>query len=322
MSRARAGRPRRCYKAGRSNAVSRAGGHGVTVSENNPTPMNPLGLDGIEFVEFVTRRPQALGSVLQLLGFAPVARHRSREVTLYRQGGMNLIVNAHPDALAGLGVTDDVPALAAIALRVRDAAFAWRHCSALGAWARPPTVSAMELNIPAIQGVGGSLIYFVDRYRDFSIYDVDFVALPSVDAHPRAIAGLHYFGVVQTIQADRTEAWLDFYRHLFGFSILSQGTHFGILPKGTLLESPCHKFYLQLIEPPPGADDIAWDEGLLRLGLGAPDVVAATRLLGERGVVFVDREPVQPSDKGALTQGYLGSVSFELVHSTIAGAAA
>jgi 4-hydroxyphenylpyruvate dioxygenase len=290
----------------------------VAASERNPEPSNPLGLDGIEYVEYATSRPQALGAVLEMMGFAPVARHRSREVTLYRQGSMNLIVNAHPDALAATGAGDDgTPAIAAIALRVRDAAFAWSHSTRLGAWPRPATVSAMELNIPAIQGVGGSLIYFVDRYRDFSIYDVDFVPLPSVDMHPRALAGMHYFGVVQTIEAERTDAWLDFYRHLFGFSVLPQGTHFGILPKGTLLESPCRKFYLQLIEPPPGAEDVEWDEGLVRIGIGAPDVAAATAALKDRGVVFVDREPVQPSDKGALTQGYLGSVSFELVHSHI-----
>ncbi|MBL8383432.1 MAG: 4-hydroxyphenylpyruvate dioxygenase [Burkholderiales bacterium] len=293
----------------------------MTASESNPEPSNPLGVDGIEYVEYATARPQALGAVLEQMGFAPVARHRSREVMLYRQGTMNLIVNAHPDMLAGLGATDGTPVIAAIALRVRDAAYAWSHSTRLGAWPRPATVSAMELNIPAIQGVGGTLIYFVDRYRDFSIYDVDFVPLPSVERHPPAVAGLHYFGVVQTIGAERTDAWLDFYGNLFGFTVLPPGTHFGILPKGTLLESPCRKFYLQLIEPLPGADDVAWDEGLTRIGLGAPDVVAATAALKRRGVVFVDREPVQPSDKGALTQGYLGSVSFELVASHIAAAA-
>jgi 4-hydroxyphenylpyruvate dioxygenase len=86
-----------------------------------------------------------------------------------------------------------------------------------------------------------------------------------------------------------------------------------VLPKGTLLESPCHKFYLQLIEPPAGADEIHWDEGLVRVGLGAPDVAAAVRALQQRGIVFVDHGAVQPSDKGALTQFYLGGVTFEFV---------
>jgi 4-hydroxyphenylpyruvate dioxygenase len=285
----------------------------MTVQERNPEPSNPLGIDGIEFIEYATSQPQALGALLQKMGFAPVAQHRSREVTLYRQGTMNLIVNAHPDALPGMSAPQATPELKAIALRVRDAAYAWRHALDTGAWEMPTRASAMELNIPGIHGVGDSLIYFVDRYRDFSIYDVDFTPLPGAQRDPPALAGLHYFGVVQSIYGDRTRDWVDFYRHLFGFSVLPRGQYFGVLPKGTLLESPCHKFYLQLVEPPPGSEDIHWDEALLRIGLGAPDVGAATRALRERGVVFVDRGPVQPSEKGALTQVYLGGITFELV---------
>ncbi len=281
--------------------------------EPAPEPSNLLGLDGIEYIEYATSQPQAFGMLLQKMGFSAVARHRSRDVVLYRQGSMNLIVNAHPDALPGLSAPESIPGIAAIALRVRDAAYAYRHALDLGAWEMPTRASAMELNIPGIHGVGDSLIYFVDRYRDFSIYDVDFVPLAGADPRPLAIAGLHYFGVVQAIQVDRTADWLDFYQSLFGFSVLPQGQYFGVLPKGTLLESPCQKFYLQLIEPPPGSEEIHWDEGLVRLGLGAPDVPAATRALTEHGIVFVDRGPVQPSQKGALTQGYLGGVNFELV---------
>jgi 4-hydroxyphenylpyruvate dioxygenase len=263
-------------------------------------------MDGIEFIEYASTQPQAFGDLLQRMGFVPLARHRSREVMLYRQGPMNLIVNSH-------GAKSAMPTVSAIALRVRDAAFAHKHSLDLGAWDMPTRASAMELNIPGIHGVADSLIYFVDRYRDFSIYDVDFLMLPGVDRHPPAVADLHYFGVVQSILGDRTRDWVDFYRHLFGFSVLPRGQYFGVLPKGTLLESPCHKFYLQLIEPPPGADDIRWEEGLVRVGLGAPNVPAAVRALQERGIVFVDHGAVQPSDKGALTQFYLGGVTFELV---------
>lgn len=278
----------------------------MTIHEPLPEPSNPVGIDGIEFIEYATAQPQALGRVVQALGFEPIARHRSREVMLYRQGAMNLVINAH-------GAAEGSPAVSAIALRVRDAGRAWAHALALGAWEIPTRASAMELNIPGIHGVGDSLIYFVDRYRDFSIYDVDFVYEKNVDPAPPALAGLHYFGVVQSIHGERTGDWVDFYRNLFGFSVLPEGKYFGVLPKGTLLESPCHKFYLQLIEPPPGSDDIHWEEALVRVGLGAPDVPAATRELERRGVVFVDRGPVQPSEKGALTQVYLGGVTFELV---------
>ena len=278
----------------------------MTSRERMPEPSNPLGMDGIEFIEYAPSQPQAFGDLLQRMGFVPLARHRSREVMLYRQGPMNLIVNSH-------GATTGMPTVSAVALRVRDAAFAHKHSLELGAWDMPTRASAMELNIPGIHGVGDSLIYFVDRYRDFSIYDVDFIPLPGTDPRPPAVAGLHYFGVVQAILGERTRDWVDFYRYLFGFSVLPRGQYFGVLPKGTLLESPCHKFYLQLIEPPPGADDIQWDEGLVRLGLGAANVPVAVRALQERGIVFVDHGAVQPSDKGALTQFYLGGVTFELV---------
>src|SRR3954452_1701460 len=99
----------------------------MRVDESIPQAHNPLGLDGIEFIEYATSQPQAFGALLQQIGFAAVARHRSREVVLYRQGGMNLIVNSDPSSLHGNGDPEKTPAIAAIALRVRDAAFAHRH---------------------------------------------------------------------------------------------------------------------------------------------------------------------------------------------------
>jgi 4-hydroxyphenylpyruvate dioxygenase len=112
----------------------------------------------------------------------------------------------------------------------------------------------MELNIPAVHGAGGSRIYFVDRYKEFSIYDVDFVPHSHVDPHPPALAGLHFFGIVQYIGNGRTEDWTDFYGELFGFhGAAVRRQRFGILPKGRILRSPCRSFfYLQLIEPEPG----------------------------------------------------------------------
>ena len=282
----------------------------MATQERVPEPSNPLGVDGIEFIEYSTSQPQAFGALLQKMGFAAVARHRSREVVLYRQGSMNLIVNAHG---AGEKAPGKTPVVAAIALRVRDAGVAFQHSLELGAWEMPTRAAAMELHIPGIHGVGDSLIYFVDRYRDFAIYDVDFVFDENTKPNPAAVAGLHWFGVVQAIMPGRTADWLDFYHALFDFSELPRGQYFGVLPKGTLLESPCHKFYLQLIEPPPGAEEIHWDEGLVRVGLGAPDIPKAVKALKDRGIVFVDHGAVQPSDKGALTQVYLEGVNFELV---------
>ncbi len=271
---------------------------------------NPLGLEGVEFIEYATSKPQALGQVLETMGFRPVARHRSREVLLYRQGDINIIVNAHGTGTA----LSEKPAITAVALRVRDAAAAYKRALERGAWAVPARVEVMELHIPAVHGVGTSRIYFIDRHREFSIYDVDFTPIPTVDQHPPAVAGLHFFGIVQYIGNERTEDWTEFYSALFGFSPLPAGERFGILPKGCILRSPCNTFYLQLIEPEPGVLDVEDDECLQRMGLGTPDVQATVALLRQRGVEFVASKGAQLDVRGALTRTVMGSVMFELVH--------
>jgi 4-hydroxyphenylpyruvate dioxygenase len=275
---------------------------------------NPLGLDGIEFIEFVTAKPQAFGQVLEMMGFRPVARHRSREVLLYRQGDMNIIINAHSGGLPRTVQPSDTPVISAIALRVRDAATAYRHALDRGAWAVPINVEVMELNIPAVHGVGASRIYFVDRYKDFSIYDVDFTPIPTVDPKPPALTGMHWFGVVQYIGNDRMEDWTEFYAELFGFKTLPDDKRYGILPKGRVLQSPCGSFYLQLIEPEPGILDVDGEESLRRIGFGTPDVLATVAALRQRGVGFVESQGVHSETRGALTQSYLGGAMFELVH--------
>jgi 4-hydroxyphenylpyruvate dioxygenase len=282
--------------------------------ESVPEPQNPLGIDGIEFIEFATSKPQALGGVLETMGFRPIARHRSREVELYRQGTMNIIVNSQPADIPRTVQPVERPIISAFAVRVRDADAAFSRAQELGAWAIPVRARAMELNIPAIHGVGESLIYFVDRYDDFSIYDIDFHSIPTVDAHPQAIAGMHFFGIVQYIGADRTADWVEFYSQIFGFTPLPDSVRFGIMPKGLLLQSPCHKFFLQLIEPDDTARYAPAEEHLQRLGFGTPDVTSAVAELEARGVEFLASEKVHSSDRGALTKPVLGSVMFELVH--------
>jgi 4-hydroxyphenylpyruvate dioxygenase len=275
---------------------------------------NPLGLAGIEFVEYATTRPQALGQVLETMGFRPVARHRSREVLLYRQGAMNVVINAHASARPSSVQPTETPAIAAVALRVRDAAAAYKRALDRGAWAVPTHVEVMELNIPAIHGVGSSRIYFVDRTDAFSIWDVDFVPIPTVDKQPPALAGLHWFGIVQYIGTDRMDDWCEFYRELFGFDLLPDEERFGILPKGRILRSPCNSFYLQLIEPEPGIVEVEGEESLRRMGLGTPDVPVAVAALRARGVEFVESRDLHTESRGALTVPQLGGVMFELVH--------
>ncbi|HEX7887819.1 MAG TPA: 4-hydroxyphenylpyruvate dioxygenase [Ramlibacter sp.] len=278
---------------------------------------NPIGLDGVEFIEYATSQPQQLGQVLEMMGFRPIARHRSREVLLYRQGGINIVVNANPNDAQGATHGEPASAIAAVALRVRDARAAYRYVLEHGGWEVPTHPEAMELNIPAIHGAGGSRIYFVDRYRDFSIYDVDFVKIPGVDPHPPAVAGMHFFGIVQYIGTGRTYDWLEFYQALFGIAAIPDEQRFGIMPAGKLLRAPAlqagNRFMLQVIEPE--ADSLDNRERLQRIGLGVPDVLAAVKALRALGMEFVETQAAHTERRGAITRNYLGGVLFELVHS-------
>lgn len=282
--------------------------------ESVPGQANPLGMEGIEFIEYATSKPQALGKVLEAMGFCPVARHRSREVTLYRQANMNLIVNVAAADARLSAQSGGHPVISAVAFRVRDALAAHKRCMELGAWEVPSRAQAMELHIPAIHGPGGTRFYFVDRWKEFSIYSVDFVPIAGANQNPPAIAGHDYFGVVQYIGPSRSNDWMAWYEHLFGFTEIADDERFGILPKGKLMRSACGKFLWQLIEPDVGVSPFDNRESLERIGVGVADVNMAVAQLKSRGVDFVESEHLHPEDRGALTRSELGSVSFELVH--------
>src|SRR5207245_7915657 len=158
---------------------------------------NPMGTDGFEFIEYAAPDPKALGALFEQMGFSAIARHRHKDVTLYRQGGINFIINAEPDSFAQRFARQHGPSICAIAFRVKDAAAAYQRALELGAWGFDNKTGPMELNIPAIKGIGDSLIYFVDRWHgknggekssigDSSIYDVAFVAIPGAEATPVA----------------------------------------------------------------------------------------------------------------------------------------
>ena len=298
-----------------SDLLLKSGGEREPLQASFSDAANPVGLDGIEFIEYSTAKPQALGQVLEMMGFRPVARHRSREVLLYRQGGLNIVVNAHQPVAAVEG-RGEAPAISAIALRVRDARAAYAYVLERGAWEVTTHPEVMELNIPAIHGAGGSRIYFVDRYQEFSIYDVDFVPIPSVDPHPVTTAGIHFFGIVQYIGPERSYDWIEFYRELIGAELIPDEQRFGIMPKGKLLRTPALDpskcFMIQLIEPDLNVLDA--DERLQRIGLGVPDVPAAVQALRALGVEFVETPAAHTEARGAISKTYLGSVVFELVH--------
>jgi 4-hydroxyphenylpyruvate dioxygenase len=250
------------------------------------------------------------------MGFRPVARHRSREVELYRQGSMNIVVNSQPTDIPRTVMPIERPIISAIAIRVRDADAAFRRALDLGCWEIPPRAQALELNIPGIHGVGESLIYFVDRYDEFSIFDIDFRMIPGVERHPPAIHDMNFFGLVQYIGVERTEDWSEFYTQIFGFTPIPDNVRYGIMPRGMLLQSPCRKFFMQLIEPEGAAQFAPMEEHLQRIGLGTPDVITTAAELEKRGIEFLTTEKVHTNERGALTKSVLGGVMFELVHTS------
>ena len=150
----------------------------------NNDAANPMGTDGFEFVEYTAPEPEALGKLFAGMGFAAVARHRSKDVTLYRQGDVNFIVNAEAGSFAQSFARVHGPSVSAIAFRVADGARAYARALELGAQPFYGHVGPMELNIPAIRGIGGSLIYFVDRYGERTIYYVDLVPIENADPGP------------------------------------------------------------------------------------------------------------------------------------------
>ena len=138
---------------------------------------NPMGTDGFEFIEYTAPDPELLRNLFEKMGFPATAKHRSKNVTLHSQGDINFIINAEPDSFAQRFAEQHGPSICAIAFRVKDAAGAYARALGLGAQGVESTPGPMELNIPAIEGIGGSRVYLVDRYGDRTIYDVDFVPL-------------------------------------------------------------------------------------------------------------------------------------------------
>lgn len=269
---------------------------------------NILGVDGLEFVEFATANPESFGGVLEKLGFVRVARHRSRRVFLYRQGPMNVVVDADPQALASSTIRPDSVSLDALAFRVTDARRAYQHLMECGAWPIPSRAEAMELNIPGVHGVGDSILYLVDRYHGISIYDVDFDFEQGVDPSPPALHGLQFHSAVQTIETWRSDVWTDFYGQLFGFTPRAGGDD--IDPACALLASPCGKFGIELLELPEDlAHDQHWDEGFARLNFSTTDLAGTVASLREQGI---DIDPRSTSTE-ALTRSVAKGVQFGFI---------
>jgi 4-hydroxyphenylpyruvate dioxygenase len=258
---------------------------------------NPIGTDGFEFVEYTAPDVGALNALFERMGFRAVARHRSKAVTLYRQGGINFIVNAEPDSHGSRFAKAHGPSACAMAFRVKDAGAAYRKLISLGAAPFANQVGPMELNIPAIEGIGGSVIYLVDRYGEQSIYDVDFVASDPSRGFAHKGAGLTEIDhVTHNVFRGNMNQWAGFYERLFNFREIRyfdiEGKLTGL--KSRAMTSPDGKIRIPINE---SADDksqieeylhLYRGEGIQHIALAADDIYKPVELLKARGVKFQD----------------------------------
>lgn len=265
-----------------------------------PAGANPAGTDGFEFVEYSAQDPAALGALFALMGFEPVARHRSKDVTLYRQGDINFIVNAEPESFAQSFARVHGPSVCAMAFRVRNAATAQQRALALGAHPHQGPVGPMELNIPAIQGIGDSLLYLVDRYDNASIYDVDFVAPDGGEiARPPGVGLIEVDHLTHNVFRGRMDLWAGFYEKLFNFREIRyfdiEGKLTGL--RSRAMTSPCGKIRIPINESSDDRSQIEEyltayrGEGIQHIALSSDDIYATVEELAARGIEFMDPPP-------------------------------
>jgi 4-hydroxyphenylpyruvate dioxygenase len=276
---------------------------------------NPMGTDGFEFVEYTAPDPTELRALFARLGFPAVARHRSRDVTLHRQGDINFLINAEPDSFAQQFARAHGGSICAMAFRVKDAAFAYKRALELGAKPGPMTAGPMELNIPSIEGIGGSLIYLVDRYGERSIYDVDFV--PVADAETGSAAGLQLIDhLTHNVHRGNMNVWCGFYEKLFNFREIRyfdiEGKKTGLFSRA--LTSPCGKIRIPINESQDDKSQIEEylrdykGEGIQHIALATSDIYATVDKLRSQGVVFQDTPDTYYEGVEARVQGHRESL--------------
>jgi 4-hydroxyphenylpyruvate dioxygenase len=268
-------------------------------TEKNPsnTWENPMHTDGFEFVEYCAPEPQKLVELFLSLGFVAVAKHRSKKVTLYRQGDINFLVNAEPNSFGRAFSMVHGPSICAFAIRVGNAEKAFERARQLGAepWFGP--VGDGELKIPAIKGIGGSLIYFVDTRTGKTIYDVDFVRIDADESNTSEGVGLWNIDhLTHNVHRGRMDHWAGFYERLFNFREIRyfdiEGKLTGL--RSRAMTSPCGKIRIPINE---SADDKSQieeflhdysGEGVQHIALSSKDIYRSVEILRQSGTRFLD----------------------------------
>ena len=254
---------------------------------------NPMGTDGFEFIEYTSSDPEYLRVLFEKMGFPVTRKHRSKDVTLHSQGDINFIINAEKNSFAQQFAAKHGPSICAIAFRVKDARQAFDRAVKLGAKPVTQDVGPMELNIPAIEGIGGSRLYLVDRYENGTIYDVDFVPVVVNDAvKPTGLTTIDH--ITHNVHRGMMDKWAGFYENLFNFK---EARFFDIEGKKTGLTSramvsPCGKIRIPINESSDDKSQIEeylkeyQGEGIQHIALGTEDIYQSVDQLKVNQVEF------------------------------------
>ena len=265
---------------------------------------NPIGLDGFEFVEFSAPAKGLLEPVFTAMGFAMIARHRSKDVQLWRQGGINLIANYEPRSPAAYFAAEHGPSACGMGWRVKDAAKAYAMALERGAEPVEVRTGPMELRLPAVRGIGGSIIYLIDRYEGengaLSIYDIDFVYEPGVERHPVGAGFRIIDHLTHNVYGGRMTHWAGFYERVFGFREIRyfdiKGEYTGLTSRA--MTAPDGKIRIPLNEEgKTGGGQIdeflrAYNgEGIQHIALLCDDLIAACDRLKAMGTPLMAAPP-------------------------------
>jgi 4-hydroxyphenylpyruvate dioxygenase len=264
---------------------------------SQPSADNPLGTDGFEFVEFTSPQPRTLHQLFESMGFTALGQHRSKNVLHFRQGDINFILNMEPRGQAAEFRGAHGPSINAMAFRVKDAGQALRAALQRGAKEVRGTIGPMEINIPAIEGIGGSNLYLVDRYGAQAIYDIDFMPIPGARERLADDAGLRYIDhVTHNVQRGNMRRWAEFYERIFNFHEIRyfdiEGKLTGLFSKA--MTSPDGKIRIPLNESQDDKSQIEEylhdyrGEGIQHVALGTADIYRTVDLMRARGVQFQD----------------------------------
>ncbi len=262
------------------------------------TADNPAGTDGFEFVEFAHPDPEKLDVLFRKMGYTPVARHKTKALTVYRQGDINYVLNAEPGSFGMRFVEEHGPCAPSMAWRVVDAQKAFAHAVANGAEAYEG--NDKTLNVPAIKGIGGSLIYFVERYGDKgSAYTEEFEWLDAVDPRPEGVGFYYLDHLTHNVYRGNMDKWWDFYRTLFNFKQIHffniDGRITGLVSRA--ITSPCGKIRIPLNESKDDTSQIEEylrkykGEGIQHIAVGTDAIYEATDRLAANGLKFMPGPP-------------------------------